>query len=201
MTVKPELKEIHLKIVYAGPTKSGRATNLEKIHDHFHGNGYLSMKQRKTIDGETFQYNYTSMSVGTIRGIKPIFHIYSIPKKVNGEIIKDYFLSGADGIIFVADSQPYRLEDNVNAFREIEQMLHTDRLAGDIPIILQCNKQDASLALPTEILKRHLTSEDIPCFSAIASKGEGVFETLKAVIKMLGKRIMPSELGLEMVEN
>lgn len=196
MTVKTDAKELHFKVVYAGPSSSGKSMNLKKIHERFGTNNCDALMREETIDDETFCYDYTSFSMNSVRGIKPVFHIYSIPAKVSDTVVQDFFLRDADGIVFVADSQPYRLEDNSKSFLALRSLLNSDH----VPIVLQCNKQDSSLALPTDILKRTITSTDIPCFCATASRSVGVFETLKHIIKMLIKQIIPSELGLEMAE-
>lgn len=201
MTVKTDSNELHFKILYAGPSSSGKSMNLLKIHQRFGADSiYSSLTQEKTLDGEAFRYEYTSFTVGSVRGIKPVFHIYSIPAGVSEHVVRDYFLSGVDGIVFVVDSQPYRLEENSQSFLELKKLLDDGEASHTIPIVLQCNKQDESLALPTDILQRSIASKEIPCFSANAAQSVGVFETLKHIIKMLIKQIVPSELGLEVLE-
>ncbi|MCD6087494.1 MAG: gliding-motility protein MglA [Candidatus Hydrothermae bacterium] len=176
-------KEIRFKIVYYGPALSGKTTNIVKIHDRFPG------KKGKliTIDtqGErTIFFDLLPIEVQILKGFKTRFYLYTVPGQVHYRISRKLVLKGADGVIFVADSQADRLEENIDIYRELMENLKKLSLNGDrIPIIMQYNKRDLPDRLPVEKLEKELNVKGYPYYSAIAIKGIGVFKTLEGMIR------------------
>jgi len=176
-------KEIRFKIVYYGPALSGKTTNIVRIHDRFPG------KKGKliTIDtqGErTIFFDLLPIEVQILKGFKTRFYLYTVPGQVHYRISRKLVLKGADGVIFVADSQADRLEENIDIYRELMENLKKLSLNGDrIPIIMQYNKRDLPDRLPVKKLEKELNVGGYPYYSAIAIKGIGVFKTLEGMIR------------------
>ncbi len=188
-------KEIRFKIVYYGPALSGKTTNIVRIHDRFPG------KKGKliTIDtqGErTIFFDLLPIEVQILKGFKTRFYLYTVPGQVHYRISRKLVLKGADGVIFVADSQADRLEENIDIYRELMENLKKLSLNGDrIPIIMQYNKRDLPDRLPVEKLEKELNVKGYPYYSAIAIKGIGVFKTLEGMIRKVIEFYLSREKG------
>ncbi len=177
-------KEIRFKIVYYGPALSGKTTNIIKIHNRFPGRkGKLI-----TIDtqGErTIFFDLLPIEVQILKGFKTRFYLYTVPGQVHYRISRKLVLKGADGVIFVADSQADRLEENIEIYHELKENLKLLSLADNIPIIIQYNKRDLPNRLPVEKLEKELNVDGHPYYPAIAIKGIGVFKTLEGMIRKI----------------
>ncbi|HDM90853.1 MAG: gliding-motility protein MglA [Candidatus Hydrothermota bacterium] len=188
-------KEIRFKIVYYGPALSGKTTNIVRIHDRFPG------KKGKliTIDtqGErTIFFDLLPIEVQILKGFRTRFYLYTVPGQVHYRISRKLVLKGADGVIFVADSQADRLEENIDIYRELMENLKKLSLNGDrIPIIMQYNKRDLPDRLPVEKLEKELNVRGYPYYSAIAIKGIGVFKTLEGMIRKVIEFYLSREKG------
>lgn len=192
MLIKHKLQEIHFKIVYFGPSMSGKTTNLEKIHSKIQPDLRSSMISIKTLEDRTLYFDFTQLSMKKINGLTPRFDIYTIPGQVQYKATRKIILQGVDGIVFVADSQISRIKDNIESYRDLKTILREMNISEhDCPLVIQSNKQDLENTLPPDILKKNLIGSDhISNYSAIAINGIGVFETLKDIIVQLGKKLV-----------
>ncbi|RMH70805.1 MAG: gliding-motility protein MglA [Gemmatimonadetes bacterium] len=175
-------RQIMTKIVYYGPGMSGKTSNLEYIYSKVPEAQRKKMVSVATELERTIFFDFFPMDVGTIAGLKVIFQLYTVPGQVYYSSTRRLVLDGADGIIFVADSQAFRLQANIESFRDLYENLASYKVdIRKIPIIIQYNKRDLDTALPVSELEEKLNYRYLPSFEATAHTGEGVFETLKAV--------------------
>jgi signal recognition particle receptor subunit beta len=175
-------KMIHCKIVYFGPGLSGKTTNIQYIYEHTQSDQRGKLVTLSTENERTLFFDFLPMSVGEIRGYKTRFHLYTIPGQTFYEISRQFILKGVDGIVFVADSQPERMEANIESFESLERAL--DRQGydlGKLPLVLQYNKRDVPGAVSLQELEATFNPARKPYFEAVASHGQGVMETLQAV--------------------
>lgn len=194
MFINWQSKEINIKIVYYGPALCGKTTNLEYIHrtmDHKSRSDLVSLKTR---EDRTIFFDFMQIELGEIKGLKPKFNLYTVPGQVFYLASRKLVLQGADAVVFVADSQPDRLNENVETWNNLESNLR--ELGYDpatFPIVFQFNKRDLPNALPVETLRTHLACNERLQFEAVAIRGTGVYETLrrtmKAVTGTLTKRL------------
>jgi signal recognition particle receptor subunit beta len=190
MFINQKFGEIHLKIVYYGPAMSGKTSNLVYIHGHTNPQMRSQLVSLKTREDRTIFFDYLQLELGRIKGLKPKFSLYTVPGQVYYAVSRKLVLEGADGVVFVADSQPHRLPENQRDLASLEQyMAHTGCAWKDFPMVLQCNKQDMPGALSPEVIKSQLGKNQVPCFSASAQTGNGVFDTLKAIISQVARAL------------
>jgi mutual gliding-motility protein MglA len=175
-------KEINCKIVYYGPGMSGKTTNLEIIHRKTPDEHKGELTCIATEGDRTLFFDFMPLNLGNIMGMNTKFQLYTVPGQVYYNSTRKLVLRGADGIIFVADSAPDKMEENLESIRNLEENLREyGRDAQDMPIVIQYNKRDVPDALPLEELQEKLNPRKIPTFEAVAKSGEGVFQTLKAL--------------------
>ncbi len=188
--INRKLGELNLKVVYYGPSLSGKTTNLEYIHANIDPKLRSELVSLKTHEDRTLFFDFLQLELGRIRGLKPKFNLYTVPGQVIYTASRRLVLEGADGVVFVADSQADRLRDNSDLMGSLAAHLSKmgHRLT-DYPIVLQCNKQDLPDALPPEDLRRRLQQDDMPCLGSVATEGVGVFESLKMIINLVVGRI------------
>lgn len=177
-------KEINCKLVYYGAGLGGKTTNLEKVYEMAPNKG--KMISLATETDRTLFFDFLPLDLGTVRGFKTRFHLYTVPGQVYYDASRKLILKGVDGVVFVADSQRERMDANVESLYNLEENLkqHGYDLAK-IPYVLQLNKRDLPNAVPAEELAAELRRNGEPVFEAVASKGIGVFDTLKAVAKQV----------------
>jgi hypothetical protein len=170
------------KIVYYGPGMSGKTTNLEYIYSRVPENQRKKMVSVATEMERTIFFDFFPVEIGTISGLQVTFQLYTVPGQVYYAATRKLVLEGADGIIFVADSQQARLLANIESFKDLYKNLATFQMdIRKIPMVIQYNKRDLANAMDIEVLEEKLNYRYLPSFEAIAIKGEGVFDTLKAV--------------------
>ena len=192
MFINRKSGEINIKIVYYGPPLSGKTTNLEYIHSQTADAQRGEMVSLKTKGDRTIFFDYMQLALPPIQGLIPKFNLYTVPGQIAYAGTRKLVLQGADGVIFVADSQSDRVQDNLNSLVDLYQNLKT---AGTNPqqvsLIVQFNKRDVENALPVEEIRSslHLDGYDIPNFEAIANHGNGVLPTLKASINAVMRRL------------
>ncbi|MEE9279388.1 MAG: GTPase domain-containing protein [Myxococcota bacterium] len=180
-------REINCKLVYYGPGLCGKTTNLKYIYEKTAGEAKGKMISLATETERTLFFDFLPLSLGEIRGFKTRFHLYTVPGQVFYDASRKLILKGVDGVVFVADSQEERFEANIESLDNLksnlrEQGYHIER----IPWVLQYNKRDLPTAVPVEELKEALNPDGkISEFEASAQTGEGVFETLKALAKLV----------------
>jgi mutual gliding-motility protein MglA len=179
-------REINCKIVYYGPGLCGKNTNLQYIYDKTNPGAKGKLISLATETDRTLFFDFLPLELGTVRGFKTRFHLYTVPGQVFYDASRKLILKGVDGIIFVADSQVERMDANVEAIDNLQANLKTQGYdLMTIPYVLQLNKRDLPNVESVEEMKRLLMKKNEPVFEAVASKGPGVFETLKGVAKLV----------------
>lgn len=179
-------REINCKIVYYGPGLCGKTTNLQFVYQKTAPEAKGKMISLATETERTLFFDFLPLSLGEIRGFKTRFHLYTVPGQVFYDASRKLILKGVDGVVFVADSQEERIDANIESLENLrinlkEQGYDLDKL----PYIIQYNKRDLPGVMSVEELHRELNTTDVPEFEACAATGEGVFETLKAVAKLI----------------
>jgi len=182
-------KELQLKIVYYGPGRGGKTTNLEQVHANL-GNAQEKGKliSLATSSDRTLFFDFLPVEAMAIKGFKTKFQLYTVPGQVIYNTTRQLVLRGVDGIVFVADSQYEKMPENVESFQNLMENLGTLKLnLDDIPYVLQYNKRDLPNAAPIEYMEFLLNNRDaqVPSFAATAHKCEGVFETLNMITRLL----------------
>lgn len=173
-------REINCKIVYYGAGLGGKTTNLQWIFDQTLGKSGGKMISLATETDRTLFFDFLPLDLGSIRGFKTRFHLYTVPGQVFYDASRKLILRGVDGVVFVADSQDERMDANVEALENLQANLKEHNYDfRKIPYVLQLNKRDLPNVLPVEELKNGLIKKGEPVFEAVAFKGAGVFETLK----------------------
>jgi hypothetical protein len=181
-------REINCKIVYYGPGLCGKTTNLQWIYEKTNPNAKGKLISLATETDRTLFFDFLPLELGTVRGFKTRFHLYTVPGQVFYDASRKLILKGVDGVIFVADSQVERMDANVEAIENLVVNLKAQGYdLATIPYVLQLNKRDLPNVESVEEMKRLLTHKSTPepTYEAIAAKGGGVFETLKGVAKLV----------------
>jgi signal recognition particle receptor subunit beta len=179
-------REINCKIVYYGPGLCGKTTNLQYIYDKTNPGAKGKLISLATETDRTLFFDFLPLELGTVRGFKTRFHLYTVPGQVFYDASRKLILKGVDGVIFVADSQVERMDANVEAIENLETNLKSQGYdLAAIPYVLQLNKRDLPNVAPVDEMKRLLAKKNEPIFEAVAAKGPGVFETLKGVAKLV----------------
>jgi len=179
-------REINCKIVYYGPGLCGKTTNLQHIYDKTNPNAKGKLISLATETDRTLFFDFLPLDLGTVRGFKTRFHLYTVPGQVFYDASRKLILKGCDGVVFVADSQEPRMEANIESLKNLEQNLKEQGYdLKTMPYVLQFNKRDLPTAMSAEEMYGLLNYKGEPTFEAIAPKGAGVFDTLKAVAKLV----------------
>ena len=179
-------REINCKIVYYGPGLCGKTTNLQHIYDKSTVGTKGKLISLATETDRTLFFDFLPLELGTVRGFKTRFHLYTVPGQVFYDASRKLILKGVDGVIFVADSQEERMDANLEALDNLVTNLKGQGYDfNSIPYVLQFNKRDLPTAMPVEDMKKILCRRTEPIVEACASKGIGVFETLRAVAKVV----------------
>ncbi|MEK7713117.1 MAG: GTPase domain-containing protein [Deltaproteobacteria bacterium] len=179
-------KEINCKIVYYGPGLCGKTTNLQYVYGKTNPVAKGKMISLATETERTLFFDFLPLTLGEIKGFKVRFHLYTVPGQIFYDASRKLILKGVDGVVFVADSQVERMEANIESFENLainlkEQGYDLEKL----PYVVQYNKRDLPNAAPLEELRNLLNPKGIPEFEACAATGEGVFETLKGISKLV----------------
>ncbi|MCU1285845.1 MAG: MglA protein [Acidobacteriales bacterium] len=179
-------REINCKIVYYGAGLGGKTTNLQVIFDKTGDKQKGKMISLATESDRTLFFDFLPLDLGTVRGFKTRFHLYTVPGQVFYDASRKLILRGVDGVVFVADSQEERMDANLEALDNLQDNLkeHNYELAK-IPYVLQLNKRDLPNVMPVDALKKELLKKGEPVFEAVAYNGTGVFETLKEVARQV----------------
>ena len=183
-------KEINCKIVYFGPGLSGKTTNVQYIYEHTQQESRGKLVTLSTENERTLFFDFLPLSVGDVRGYKTRFHLYTIPGQTFYEVSRQFILKGVDGVVFVADSQAERMEANIESYEGLEKSL--DKQGYDLsklPVVFQYNKRDLQGAISIRELEATFNPTKRPYFEAVASKGQGVMETLQAVSQAVIKEL------------
>ena len=179
-------REINCKIVYYGPGLCGKTTNLQFIYRKTRPEAKGKMITLATETERTLFFDFLPLSLGDIKGFKTRFHLYTVPGQIFYDASRKLILKGVDGIVYVADSQVERMDANIESFDNMKINLEEQGYSlSEIPYVVQYNKRDLPNIVPVSELKKVLNSNGIPDFEAVASDGLGVFETLKAIVKLV----------------
>ena len=179
-------REINCKIVYYGPGLCGKTTNLQYIYDSSAPQAKGKLISLATETDRTLFFDFMPLELGTVRGFKTRFHLYTVPGQVFYDASRKLILKGVDGVVFVADSQEERMDANIESLYNLEENLQTHGYdLMTIPYVLQLNKRDLPTALPVGDLVAELQRKGEPVHEAVAAKGTGVFDTLKSVAKQV----------------
>jgi signal recognition particle receptor subunit beta len=179
-------REINCKIVYYGPGLCGKTTNLQYIYDSTSPAAKGKLISLATETDRTLFFDFMPLELGTVRGFKTRFHLYTVPGQVYYDASRKLILKGVDGVVFVADSQEERMDANVESLENLVDNLKTQGYdLMQLPYVLQLNKRDLPSAVPVDELTSELSKKGEPVFEAVAADGTGVFDTLKAVAKQV----------------
>lgn len=179
-------REINCKIVYYGPGLCGKTTNLQYIYDTTAPQAKGKLISLATETDRTLFFDFMPLELGTVRGFKTRFHLYTVPGQVYYDASRKLILKGVDGVVFVADSQEERMDANIESLYNLEENLQSQGYdLKDLSYVLQLNKRDLPNIISTDELTAELLRKGEPVFEATASTGIGVFDTLKAVAKQV----------------
>jgi signal recognition particle receptor subunit beta len=179
-------REINCKIVYYGPGLGGKTTNLQYIYDSTAPTAKGKLISLATETDRTLFFDFMPLELGTVRGFKTRFHLYTVPGQVYYDASRKLILKGVDGVVFVADSQEERMDANIEALYNLEENLQTQGYdLQQVPYVLQLNKRDLPNVISVDELAGELQRKREPVFEAVAAQGTGVFDTLKAVAKQV----------------
>ena len=179
-------REINCKIVYYGPGLCGKTTNLQHVYGKTNPEAKGKMISLATETERTLFFDFLPLSLGEIRGFKTRFHLYTVPGQVFYDASRKLILKGVDGVVFVADSQVERMEANMESLDNLDINLKEQGYdLAKLPFVIQYNKRDLPNAAPVEELKKILNPNGYTDYEACAATGEGVFETLKAISKLV----------------
>ena len=179
-------REINCKIVYYGPGLCGKTTNLQYVYAKTAQEAKGKMISLATETERTLFFDFLPLSLGEIRGFKSRFHLYTVPGQVFYDASRKLILKGVDGVVFVADSQIERTEANLESVDNLRTNLAEQGYDLDkLPYVIQYNKRDLPNVATMEELQRLINPRGVPEFQAVAPTGVGVFDTLKAVAKLV----------------
>jgi mutual gliding-motility protein MglA len=179
-------KEITCKIVYYGPGRSGKTTNLQYVHTCVPDERKGQMVSLATETDRTLFFDFLPLDLGSISGFRTRLQLYTVPGQVYYNATRKLVLRGADGVVFIADSQAGQLEDNLESLRNLQENLLEQGLdIRELPIVMQYNKRDLPGVLPVELLDDRLNFRGIPSYAAAAVSGEGVFDTLRGISELV----------------
>jgi mutual gliding-motility protein MglA len=187
-------KEINCKVIYYGPGFSGKTTNVQFIYEHTQQEQRGKLVTLSTENERTLFFDFLPLAIGDIRGYKTRFHLYTIPGQTFYEVSRQFILKGVDGIVFVADSQAERMEANIESFESLEKSL--ERQGYDfnkLPVVFQYNKRDMPGVVTLRELESTFNPMRRPYFEAVASRGQGVMETLQSISQAVIRELKGGE--------
>ena len=184
--LNPQSKEINCKIVYVGPPFSGKSTNLRSICSSVSRGQNGSLVTLTEKEDRTLFFDFLPLSLGKIKGFNIRLHLYTVPGQTQFDASRKIILKGVDGVVFVADSQVDRLENNLESWRNLRQLLaEVDSDFKTVPMVVQLNKRDLDPIVPVPEMTRALDGRQAPHLESIATKGKGVMETLQVVARQV----------------
>ncbi|HHN46913.1 MAG TPA: hypothetical protein ENN09_05675, partial [Planctomycetes bacterium] len=173
-------REVSVKIVYYGPGRSGKTTNLEQIHLKAPQDSKGELISIATETDRTLYFDFLPLDLGKIAGMTTKFQLYTVPGQVYYNATRKLVLQGSDGVIFVADSAPSMKDENLESLENLEENLEENGLdINEIPIVFQWNKRDLPEVMSVEEMNKDMNRWNSPTCEAVAVRGEGVFKTLK----------------------
>lgn len=183
-------REIYGKIVYYGPAFGGKTTNLIAIHRTLPAETRSELHSIATENERTLFFDYLPLDLGALLGFTIRYQLYTVPGQPRYERTRQAVLTGADGVVFVADAQAERLADNLTSLDELRRNLtRQGKQLETIPLVMQYNKRDQPTSLPTSELDQQLNPTNTPTFEAVATTGAGVIETLQTICKLVTRAL------------
>jgi signal recognition particle receptor subunit beta len=183
-------REINCKIVYYGPGLCGKTTNIQYVYNKVDPGTKGKLITLATEMDRTLFFDFLPLELGTVKGFKTRFHLYTVPGQVYYDASRKLILRGVDGIVFVADSQTSRYDANIESLYNLHENLEEYKLRiEDIPFVIQYNKRDMPDVITMDDLQMELNPEGNPSYEAVAVRGDGVFDTLKCVAKGVLKKL------------
>ncbi len=180
------LKEVNCKIVYYGPGMSGKTTNLEIVHQKAPETHKGELTSISTDGDRTLFFDFMPLDLGNIAGMRTKFQLYTVPGQVYYNSTRKLVLQGVDGVIFVADSDPEKMPENIESYENlIENLREYGKDIRELPHVIQYNKRDLPSAMSVEDMDKAMNKFGVPTFEAVAMTGEGVFPTLKVLAGMV----------------
>ena len=190
-------KEITAKIVYYGPGLCGKTTNLQFVYDSLPSNNRSKMLSLATKTDRTLFFDFLPLDLGKIRGMRTKLQLYTVPGQVYYNSTRQLVLKGADGVVFVADSQDFAVDANLESLQNLEDNLKRQGIRmREMPLVMQYNKRDLPNALSPADLDREVNKIGVPRFESVATTGIGVEETLKGITQLVLAHLI-RKYGLE----
>ena len=179
-------RQFTCKVVYYGPARSGKTTNLEVIHAKAPGDSKGDLVAISAEEDRSLRFDFLPLRLGKVHGLETVMQLYSVPGQVSYDSTRKHVLQGADGIVFVADSSPLMREDNVDSVENlIGNLRESGRDVKDVPVVFQWNKRDLPDAMPVEEMNADLNRWNAPSCESVAVSGEGVFQTMKIIAALV----------------
>jgi len=183
-------REITCKIVYYGPGRSGKTTNLQYIYEKIAPEKKGKMVSLATETDRTLFFDFVPLDLGTISGFSTRLQLYTVPGQVYYNATRKLVLQGADGVVFVADSQQHKMKENIESLKNLHENLKEHGYdIRTIPLVMQYNKRDMNNVVPVALMEKKLNFKNAASFQSVAIKGTGVFDTLKAMSVLVFKEI------------
>lgn len=183
-------REVSCKLVFYGPGLSGKTTNLEVVHQKTPDDHKGALTSIATEGDRTLFFDFLPLELGKVRGMNTKFQLYTVPGQIYYNSTRKLVLQGADGVIFVADSQDNKMEENIESLKNLDENLKEyNSSLEELPVVLQYNKRDMPNAMPVEEMDKQLNWIGAPTTEAVAYTGEGVFQTLKLAASLVLDKI------------
>jgi signal recognition particle receptor subunit beta len=206
VSINYAFKEICCKIVYYGPGLSGKTSNLQYVHQKIPLQTRGELISLATDQDRTLYFDFLPVNIGKIHGFSVKFQLYTVPGQVYYNATRKLVLRGVDGLVFVADSQRSKMEENIESYQNLVENLEGYGYdLKKLPLVFQYNKRDISEISSVEEMEHILNPQGLPHFEAVATQGMGVFDTLKCISKLVlelakGERVVPDrEVSVEEV--
>ena len=183
-------REINCKIVYYGIGLCGKTTNLHYIHQAVNPQDVGDMVSIDTETERTLYFDLLPLELGKVHGFQIRFQLYTVPGQILYQQTRISVLKGADCVIFVADSQASKLQENIECWNELqEQLRRMNKDVADFPLVMQWNKRDLQDVLPVSVLEKYLNPYRVPSYEAVAVTGQGVIDSLRVSINSTLRRL------------
>lgn len=195
VSINYSAREVCCKIVYYGPGLSGKTTNLQYVHTKVPSTTRGDLISLATEADRTLYFDFLPINIGTINGFQAKFQLYTVPGQVYYNATRKLVLRGVDGVVFVADSQPDKMDENIEALANlIDNLKEYGYDVSELPLVIQYNKRDLPNIMTTEEMDQKLNTNNFPTFEASATVGTGVFDTLKLIIKLVLEKAKNSQV-------
>lgn len=183
-------REVSCKIVYYGPGLSGKTTNLQMVHEKVPFDRKGQMTSIATEGERTLFFDFLPLDLGSVAGMDTKFQLYTVPGQVYYNATRKLVLKGVDGLVFVADSHPAKMAENLQSWQNLRENLHEQGVTLDeLPLVLQYNKRDLPNAVSRELMDDRLNAAGAPAYEAVATDGRGVIDTLRGIAGLVLDRL------------